>query len=107
MANWGGVAPRDEEGMTPVDHSHRFAEFMRGHARRLREMDARKAADEIGDLVVSLDKRLGVELSEDNASGEREVIITAFSIQPHSIWSRGSWRGFATRTGTLRCRPRR
>jgi hypothetical protein len=79
MANWGGVAPRDEEGMTPVDHSHRFAEFMRGHGRRLREMDAREAADEIGDLVVSLDKRLGVELAESDDSEEREVIITAFS----------------------------
>lgn len=65
--------------MTPVDRAHQFAEFMRAHATRLRKMVASDAAEEIGDLVVSLDKRLGIEVAEDDDSDEREVIITAFS----------------------------
>lgn len=62
-----------------VDGAQRFSEYMRGQAGRLRKMDASDAADEIGDLLVSIDHRLGVEVAEDDDSDEREVIVTAFS----------------------------
>lgn len=64
--------------MTPDE----FATWMKAHAARLRAAHPARAADEIGDAVIAVDGRLGVEVSEpppDEAAADRELIITAFS----------------------------
>jgi len=59
-----------------------FGSWFTEHAARLRAMDAEQAADEIGDRVIAIDARLGVDVAEDDdadGGGDRELVITAFS----------------------------
>jgi hypothetical protein len=58
----------------------KLADWFHANAQRLRNLPAEQAAEELGEFVITLDERLGVEIADDlDRAGTREVIVTAFS----------------------------
>ncbi len=63
-----------------MTHTDDFVAWMTEHAARLRAAHPSRAADEIGDAVIAIDGRLGVEVSDPmpgETGRDRELVITA------------------------------
>jgi hypothetical protein len=61
------------------DRIQRFVLWAKGNLQNLLTQASAVAADEIGDAILIVDDRLGVEVANEANGGVREVIFTAFS----------------------------
>jgi hypothetical protein len=60
-----------------ADEVEQFSDWFLRHSAWLRNLEPRAAAEEIGERLLQLDDRLGVEVA--TSEGEHEIIFTAFS----------------------------
>lgn len=56
-----------------------FYDWVKNNAEKLRRMSSREAADVIGERLLEIDGRLGIEIERVDESKRRAAIITAFS----------------------------
>ena len=70
------VLLREEELMSDVKS---FGEWFRSQCVRLHALPSGAVAEEVANCLSTIDDRLGVEVERGMGSGEREIVLTAFS----------------------------